>query len=627
MNKEKNSVKRAFKLWLRAVSLWWKYMPEAMNALLGKSVFTGLTPYLFLFVQAQIVEEIVGEQRPKSLLAWVLLVLLLTAIFQVFNAFLKKRFNQYNAAYFNINKIAADAFLNMPFANMADSEVRKTYNRLVEMRNWAGMGLLEIYHSAVSGFQAFIDFFLSLILLFPFLYSFLGGKNPAGHFLFSPALAIGFFILLTFLSGLSSLLAGKLGLKFYEFSNKATSGNRLFSWYFGTMTPDAGMEVRIYRQMPFIQNILRRDNTFNPGGEMEQVMKKTLIAGLVLGQTISYLALFFIYGYVSLAAYRGFIGVGLVTQYVGVLSRFSLSIKSLLGSMAKVYSQQDLLAESFAFLDLQNIPEEQGELLSPKLSFSKEISFRNVSFSYPGTERKVLDKVNFTIRPDERLAIVGRNGSGKSTFVKLLVGLYKPDEGQILLDGIPLEEIPGEEYSKILSVVFQDSRLFDFTLGANVALSERPDEEKILDSLDKAGFRLASHKGFAKGLETHINKGLDEDGVTVSGGEAQKILIARALYKESKLLIFDEPTAALDPIAEAEIYTNLGEIIRGRAAIFISHRLSSCRFSERIAVFKEGKIIEVGRHEELLKKEDSHYRELWNAQAQHYTEEEQAQLL
>ena len=217
------------------------------------------------------------------------------------------------------------------------------------------------------------------------------------------------------------------------------------------------------------------------------------------------------------------------------------------------------------------------------------------------------------------IAVWGSPGSGKTTFIKLLCRLYDPQEGQILLNGIDIRKYRYDDYMNIFSVVFQDFQLICQPLGANVAGSVEYDRERVRKALIDAGFgdRLASME---KGLDTMLYKDLSEDGVDVSGGEAQKIAIARALYKNAPFIILDEPTAALDPIAEAEIYSKFNDIAGDKTAIYISHRLSSCKFCDEIAVFQGGAVIQQGTHAELVADTTGKYHELWNAQAQYYTE-------
>ncbi|MBQ6408367.1 MAG: ABC transporter ATP-binding protein [Butyrivibrio sp.] len=278
------------------------------------------------------------------------------------------------------------------------------------------------------------------------------------------------------------------------------------------------------------------------------------------------------------------------------------------------------LEDTYEFLDYPNNMY-QGSLTTEKRRDNKyEIEFRNVSFKYPGSNSYALKNVNLKFNIGEKLAIVGMNGSGKTTFIKLLCRLYDPTEGTILLNGIDIRKYRYDEYMNIFSIVFQDFKLFAMPLGENVATSSDYDKEKVLSVLEKAGFGERLEK-MSKGLETHLYKQLDKEGVEISGGEAQKIAIARALYKDAPFIILDEPTAALDPVAEAEIYEKFSEMVDDRTAVYISHRLSSCKFCDEIAVFHDGRVVQKGTHFDLLQDSKGKYYELWNAQAQYYNDE------
>ena len=216
-----------------------------------------------------------------------------------------------------------------------------------------------------------------------------------------------------------------------------------------------------------------------------------------------------------------------------------------------------------------------------------------------------------------RLAVVGENGSGKTTFIKLLCRLYDPTEGEILLNGIDIRKYRYDNYLALFSVVFQDFRLLAQPLGQNVAASVDYDRERAKECLERAGFgrRLAE---LPKGLDTCLYRDFEDDGVEVSGGEAQKIALARVLYQDAPFIVLDEPTAALDPEAEAEVYTKFNDIVEDKTAIYISHRLSSCRFCDEIAVFDHGRVVQQGTHDDLLAVRGGKYQALWDAQAQYY---------
>ncbi len=245
---------------------------------------------------------------------------------------------------------------------------------------------------------------------------------------------------------------------------------------------------------------------------------------------------------------------------------------------------------------------------------------RDVSFRYPNTETWALRHVNMKFQVGSRLAVVGENGSGKTTFIKLLCRLYDPTQGEILLNGIDIRKYSYRQYIDLFSVVFQDFQLLAFPLGQNVAAAVEVDKGRAARCLEMAGFgkRLAA---LPQGLETPLYKEFDESGVQVSGGGAQKIALARALYKDAPFVVLDEPTAALDPVAEMEVYENFDKIVGDKTAVYISHRLSSCRFCDDIAVFDHGHIVQQGSHDALVEAPGK-YQELWHAQAQYYAKQE-----
>ena len=320
--------------------------------------------------------------------------------------------------------------------------------------------------------------------------------------------------------------------------------------------------------------------------------------------------------FIGLKALSGAFGVGSFVLYLTTVLQFTNAVSQFGWAVGDVRGNRKILDEEFSFVDIENkmkngtrVPEAEGH--------QHTLEFRGVSFRYPGADDYTLKNVNLKFQFGERLAIVGMNGSGKTTFIKLLCRLYDPQEGEILLDGIDIREYDYKEYLKLFSVVFQDFKLFAFPLAENVAANRTYDAERVEKCLIQAGFgeRL---KTMPKGIETCLYKGFDPDGVEISGGEAQKIALARALYKDAPLVVLDEPTAALDPIAEADIYSRFNEMINGKTAIYISHRLSSCRFCDKIVVFDNGTIVQYGTHDTLVSDENGTYHKLWNAQAQYY---------
>jgi len=317
------------------------------------------------------------------------------------------------------------------------------------------------------------------------------------------------------------------------------------------------------------------------------------------------------------AALKGGLTAGTLVGSAGALGKLSDSIRGIF------YGCHMMASAARAQLSTLELVEMADEMYKGKLPVEKrsdnqyEIEFLHVWFAYPGSKDYALKDFSFKMRVGEKLAIVGKNGSGKTTMIKLLCRLYEPTKGQILLNGVDIRKFDMKEYRQLFSVVFQDLQLFSLKLGENVAGSRVYDRQRAAECLEDAGFgiRLSELSG---GLDSYLYKEYADDGVEVSGGEAQKIAIARALYKDAPFVLLDEPTAALDPKAEYEIYSGFDRMVGTKTAIYISHRLSSCRFCDDIAVFHEGQLIQRGSHEMLVAQTEGKYYELWQAQAQYY---------
>ena len=338
------------------------------------------------------------------------------------------------------------------------------------------------------------------------------------------------------------------------------------------------------------------------------------------GETVENLAtsgLFTAFSYllVVLKTISGAITVGAFTRYVGALNQFGSACASLIEYNAAIRRNAAYMGEFLAFLDVEEKHSHGTIPVEKRDDGEYELAFENVSFRYPGSEKYVLKNVNCRLDMKRKMAVVGRNGAGKTTFIKLLCGLYEPTEGRITLNGVDIRKYKPDEYRDLFGVVFQDFRLFSFPVWENVATGYERDDGRLWKVLYQAGAQEFV-KNMPEGLETLLYKDTGE-GVEISGGEAQKLDIARALYKDAALVVLDEPTAALDPLAEAEVYARFDEMTEGKTSIYISHRMSSCRFCDDIMVFDDGRIAERGSHEKLLAA-GGLYSQLWNAQAKYY---------
>ena len=391
--------------------------------------------------------------------------------------------------------------------------------------------------------------------------------------------------------------------------------NRRFGYFYNFIwNYTLGKDIRLYRMDHMILDEIHQDHKRmeSVSDRMTNDYNKASIANHLIGVIFELAS----YIYVGLKTIMGLISIGGVLRYISALREFRDGLGGLLEIYVDIGIRSRYLAYFSEFMEIKN-QKQVGTLPVTKNKQNEyEIEFRDVSFHYPNSNERVLSHVNTKLRVGQKLAVVGKNGAGKTTFIKLLCRLYEPTEGEILLNGINIKEYDYSEYMRLFSIVFQDFQLFSFSLAENVAASLDYDKEKIEDSLIKAGFgeRL---KSMPEGINTNIYQ-MRQNGVEISGGEAQKIAIARALYKDSPFVILDEPTSALDPVAEYDIYKRFDELVKDKTAIYISHRMSSCRFCDHIAVFDGGKMLQNGSHEELLKDTENLYYQLWTAQAQYY---------
>lgn len=322
------------------------------------------------------------------------------------------------------------------------------------------------------------------------------------------------------------------------------------------------------------------------------------------------------YAYLVYRTLHKAITIGDFTMYLGAVTAFSTAMRCIMSSFVDVKAYGIYYEAMQDYLNIPNKMRANRHLPFPNGDHT--IEFRGVSFRYAGQTNDTLKNINITLRPGEKLSVVGENGAGKTTFIKLLTRLYDPTEGEILVDGINIQDIDYDSYMSLFSAVFQDFKLFSFSLKDNISLSGTSEEVEIRQLLSRVGL-FGKLNSLPEGIYTNINKEFDEKGFEPSGGEGQKIALARALFKNAPIIVLDEPAAALDPKAEYEMYEHFNELVMGKTAVYISHRLSSARFCDKIAVFHNGRIAEYGSHDELIIMKGK-YAELFHMQAQYYTD-------
>ncbi len=593
-------------------------VPGLMLTICSRALLAAFSPFINIFLSALIINALAQGQSFQQILSLIFLTVLLNVGASLLSSGLSRRQSFFIYKFW----LVAEQPLNekvqqMDYELVENPEIHLKKQQIITLRNANGLGLPRLIWCTEGLIQGAASVIFSVSLLstaFTLFYS----TDPGGwSFLYSPWSILLIIALIALNIMLNTFITKKSIKKFMAFSSEFVPLSRLSEYYFQSLSQyNAGKDMRIYAlnqiSLKEFQNAFLGINKtmgklckFQARYDSAVAVSSTVLSGLI-------------YAFVALKALFGSFAVGNIVQYVGSLSKLGSGVTSLMNNLALLNANADTLRLFYEFTDMPSV-KYQGTLPVEKRNDNEyELEFHNVSFRYPGSDAYALKNLSLKLRVGQRMAVVGMNGSGKTTMIKLLCRLYDPTEGRITLNGIDIRKYDYSEYLSIFGVVFQDFKLFSFELGQNVAASVEVDEGKAEHTLQEAGFGVRM-SAMAKGLHTPLYKDFDEDGVEISGGEAQKIALARALYKEAPFIVLDEPTAALDPISEYEIYTRFNEIVGDKTAVFISHRLSSCRFCDDIAVFNKGELVQRGSHDVLLADEKGKYYELWHAQAQYYT--------
>ena len=498
--------------------------------------------------------------------------------------------------------------LNISFSDLESDYAKEMRARILADRSW-GSGFFGVADKFCNLCNSGFELLGSVIMLIPLAMQVSGSAagKVAAALLFNIGLAV---------------VGASVYAKWYQKKESAAMNqmtqaekNSRF-WYMdeggsGAIGAQSLKDIFMYRAKKMIQKTINteregvRKNVFT-------IARINCAGGLGTGMIQGILLCVSYYCVLALAI-AGTITVGMVLRYAQAIFQACMSVSASIRLAGEFRTDVGRIASTLEYLNLE-AEKTKGDSFTEMTK--GVIEFRNVSFRYPGTKELVLDHVSLKIEPSEKIAVVGKNGSGKTTLVKLLCRLYEPEEGEILWNGKNIREYDLKEWQKIFAIVFQDYSLLSLTLWQNVAASEQYEVERAKEVLQLAGFGERLNK-LKKGLETVVYPEYEQDGVSFSGGEEQKIAIARAIYKGGQICILDEPTAALDPVSESRVYESFDEIVKGKTAVYISHRLSSCKFSDRIFVLDNGKIAESGTHEALLS-QNGLYAQLWQAQAQYY---------
>ena len=415
------------------------------------------------------------------------------------------------------------------------------------------------------------------------------------------------------------LIYGSVSKAQMEVMQEIVPINRRYGYYMNLgMEKDAQKDIRLYDMSDMITGRIMKFS--NDTCDMFERIQLKFGAAMGKMAAVSEGVAAFSYGYVGFRTLSDFFGpklsLGALTMYVSAAINISNMVVEFGGSIVTLIQFLGWLDPYMEFMSLAEETKETGKKVFR--GDVETVEFRNVTFTYPNAEKPVLQNISFSIKKGEKISIVGLNGAGKSTLVKLICRMYKADSGEILVNGKNIYEYDYMSYMNTISAVFQDYRLFNFTIAENISCEEKDASvERIEKLVDEVGLKEKIAE-LPQGIQSRFGKDYDKDGIELSGGQGQKIAIARALYKKASMVILDEPASALDPIAEAEIYEKFNSLVEDKTAIYISHRMSSSVFCDKILIIDGGTVADYDTHENLMKKTESLYYKLFQSQAENY---------
>ena len=571
-----------------------KYQPSYLFLLLAAGLAEAAKPFVAVLLPKLVLEELSGARDPARLLLLTIAAAGFSGLIYWLSGYLSLRRDRANAKFNNLtDRVLADRTLTMDYPYLEDPEVLKMVQQFMQGRMTQG-GLAGAGWALGNGLPALLTALGMLFILARLSGGLLG--------LLLAATAVSLVLLrlqVKYLSGMTMEMA---------------DGNRILSYLFSIFTDFSyGKDIRLFEAEPLMTTRMKDTvdelwrvcfGNYTKSGAC-QAGRAAIAQGIVA----------LIYAMLAVQTVQKGLSIADFVMLTAAAVSFASSVMTAVTSAMNFYGALKMVAPFGEYMNLPPVLS-QGSEPVPELTGEDAVVFDHVSFTYPRAAEPTLKDLCFTIKRGERLAVVGENGAGKTTMIKLLLRLYEPDEGTIYLGGRDIRTMSREETLKQFAVVFQDFKLLAFSVKENICIGPDGDEERLHEVLRKLDLDKVM-ESTPHGAETSVYRLFDEEGVEFSGGERQKMAIARALYKDSPIVVMDEPTAALDPIAEAEIYGHLNQLVEHKTALFISHRLSSCKFCDRVAVFENGGVTQCGSHKDLMAQEGL-YRRMFAAQARYY---------
>lgn len=574
---------------------------------------TAIMPFVNIWFTSKIIDLLGNAADIKTLAVYIGLAVGINAVLFFANYYLGDMQFVYRSLMYNkeLQRISSK-LLDIEYQKLENSKFKELVHKHSEAQDRVFSSFVQLVWMMRDFISGALTLIISVVIITPLLK--IGFMKTGNSFFERPAFILTIFGAIAVMAVIILVVAVKMNKAWFKASDEYSRLDRIF-YYFLNMFSDynTGKEIRIYKEQDLIKHTAT-DKLLTDG---EKILKK---ASANTARQSSFVAIlgalvgFGIYLFIGVKGLYGLFGIGSLVLYCGAFMQIIGGIMKMAVTFGKTAEMVPLVNYYFEIVNTENKMIYGNKTLD--LSNGFNIEFKNVSFKYPGTDNYALQNVNLSIKNGEHLAVVGRNGSGKTTFIKLMCRLYDVTDGEVLINGVNIKEYTKESIINLYSVVFQDFKIFSVSLKDNICAGSTLDNNKLYSCLESANIADRTRKMPEK-ENTYLYKDLDKSGVEISGGEAQKLALARALYKDAPVVVLDEPTAALDPIAENEIYSRFNSFVENKTAIYISHRLSSCVFCDKVAVFDKSRLVENGTHKELLSA-DGKYFELWNAQAKYY---------
>ena len=572
------------------ISLMWQTSPKFICAKFAIVLVNTISPFIMIIFPKLIIDSIIGGGDWIStfhLIAIMGIVLLITTLLSTFLSATAQKYG--DTIQYDLVRIYGKKVMSLNYEDLENPAV------------------LDMFEKSKSGFNMY-DFFDKIVAVITNVLSFIG--YAAILFTYSRLM----LIIVVAVVVINLICNAKKNKYYYKAGEDAAPMNRKFAYLAGLMYGfDYAKEIKVGGLSDYITD--KYDDNIVGFKKIFRTLYRHVFLLSGVSSLTSVIQTFTLYSVVAYSAIQKTISIGDFTMYISSISAASGCLLTIVSAMIDISKNTKYATDMRLFFEMER-KTEMGGILPDRSANNVDIEFRNVSFKYPRTDRYVLRHISFTVHSGEKISIVGKNGSGKTTLIKLLLRLYEPTEGEILVGGKNITDYDYKAYLSLFAPVLQDYKIFAFSCKENIELNLEDNEERLMRAIHDSDLdeKISS---LPNGVLTPVYKQFDENGVEFSGGENQKLAIARAIYKDAPIILLDEPTANLDPLAEYDIYTMIYHMLGNKTSFFVSHRLASGRFCDRIFVVDGGEIIADGPHDSIVKSCEL-YREMFEKQAQFY---------